>query len=281
MNIYIYIYISIYIQINIQVYTYTHIYVHIYMHTNIHINIYIYIYHGIDQSLPSIVSSRTSITTSNFFFSCSVFFSMLIQSAAPRSTVHHSIFLYQLVTGRKEKLREHASFRVFQGAPWGQSIFFASISYGEKGEIANTPLSGSFRGLRGASRYFLRHIAMGWLRLVGSLKIMVSFAKEPYNRDDILQKRPIILRSLLIVAGPFWGKLRTCFYQGLSGGPVGTVDVCFMAKVGQLERGTTRHLVPLQRAPVASADGDGGGVGGRKGGEEGGSERKKECETER
>jgi len=43
---------------------------------------------------------------------------------------------------------------------------------------------------------------MGWLRLVGSLKVKVFFAKEPYKRDDILQKRPIILRSLLIVATP-------------------------------------------------------------------------------
>ena len=40
---------------------------------------------------------------------------------------------------------------------------------------------------------------MRWLRLVGSLKSQVSFTKEPYNRDDILQKRPIILRSLLNV----------------------------------------------------------------------------------
>jgi len=44
---------------------------------------------------------------------------------------------------------------------------------------------------------------MGWLRLVGSLKVKVSNAKEPYKRDDILQKRPIILRSLLIVATPY------------------------------------------------------------------------------
>jgi len=43
---------------------------------------------------------------------------------------------------------------------------------------------------------------MGLLRLVGSLKLKVSFEKEPYKRDDILQKRPIILRSLLIVASP-------------------------------------------------------------------------------
>jgi len=45
--------------------------------------------------------------------------------------------------------------------------------------------------------------AMGWLRLVGSLKLQVSLAKEPYKRDDILQKRPIISRSLLIVAIPY------------------------------------------------------------------------------
>jgi len=33
-------------------------------------------------------------------------------------------------------------------------------------------------------------------------KLKVSFAKEPYTRDYILQKRPINLRSLLIVATP-------------------------------------------------------------------------------
>jgi len=36
------------------------------------------------------------------------------------------------------------------------------------------------------------HTNMGWLWLVGSIKLYVSFAKEPYKRDDILQKRPII-----------------------------------------------------------------------------------------
>jgi len=37
---------------------------------------------------------------------------------------------------------------------------------------------------------------------VGSLKLKVSFVKEPYKRDYILQKRPMILRSLLIVGIP-------------------------------------------------------------------------------
>jgi len=45
-------------------------------------------------------------------------------------------------------------------------------------------------------------INMGWLRLAGSFKLQVSFAKETYKRDDILQKKPTILRSLLIVATP-------------------------------------------------------------------------------
>ena len=61
---------------------------------------------------------------------------------------------------------------------------------------------------------------MGWPRSVGSLKSYVSFVKEPYKRDDILQKRPIILRSLLIEATPYVSMHRivfvhknTCFWM--------------------------------------------------------------------
>ena len=42
-----------------------------------------------------------------------------------------------------------------------------------------------------------RDLHTGWLRLVGSSNLYVSFAKEPYKRDYILQTRPIILKSLL------------------------------------------------------------------------------------
>jgi len=38
-------------------------------------------------------------------------------------------------------------------------------------------------------------IHLGWLRLVGSINSQVSFAKEPYKRDNILQKTPIFYRS--------------------------------------------------------------------------------------
>ena len=49
----------------------------------------------------------------------------------------------------------------------------------------------------------LSHNSMGCLRLVGSLKLQVSFGKETHKRDDILQKRPMISRSLLTVATPY------------------------------------------------------------------------------
>ena len=41
---------------------------------------------------------------------------------------------------------------------------------------------------------------MGWLWLVGSIKSRVSFATEPYQRDNILQKRPTISWILKTVA---------------------------------------------------------------------------------
>jgi len=46
------------------------------------------------------------------------------------------------------------------------------------------------------------YVHMGWLRLIGSLKLQVSFAKEPYKRYYILQKRLIFSRSLQVVATP-------------------------------------------------------------------------------
>jgi len=43
---------------------------------------------------------------------------------------------------------------------------------------------------------------MGWLQLVGSLKLQVSIAEYSLFYRALLQKRPIIFRSLLIVATP-------------------------------------------------------------------------------
>jgi len=44
---------------------------------------------------------------------------------------------------------------------------------------------------------------MGWLRLVGSLKLQVSFADYSLFYRALFQMRPIILRSLLVIATPY------------------------------------------------------------------------------
>jgi len=48
---------------------------------------------------------------------------------------------------------------------------------------------------------FLSPQTMRWLMLVGSIKLQISFTKEPHKRDAILQKRPIIL-SMSFLARP-------------------------------------------------------------------------------
>jgi len=54
-----------------------------------------------------------------------------------------------------------------------------------------------------ARRHYLQCCLYGVATISRLLKILGLFAKEPCKRDDILQKRPIILRSLLIVATPY------------------------------------------------------------------------------
>jgi len=54
---------------------------------------------------------------------------------------------------------------------------------------------------------------MGWLRLVGSSKLYVSFAEYSLFYRTLLQKRPMLLNSLLVVATP-WALLNVwmCVY---------------------------------------------------------------------
>ena len=73
---------------------------------------------------------------------------------------------------------------------------------------------------------WLLFCGMGWLRLVGSLKVKFFFAKEPCKRDDILQKRPISLRSLLIVATPCVISKKTSLYMSIAKWCVACMRVC-------------------------------------------------------
>jgi len=55
----------------------------------------------------------------------------------------------------------------------------------------------------------------GWLRLVRSLKSQVSFAEYCLFDRALLQKRPIIFRSLLIVATPYVCDMASCHVSWL------------------------------------------------------------------
>ena len=50
---------------------------------------------------------------------------------------------------------------------------------------------------------FMSWCCMGWLQLVGSFKLQVSFAEYTLFYRALLQKRPIVSRSLLIEATPY------------------------------------------------------------------------------
>ena len=52
-----------------------------------------------------------------------------------------------------------------------------------------------------------REFGMGWLQSVASTKFEVSFAEYRLFYRALLQKRPIILRSLLVVATPDAGAI--------------------------------------------------------------------------
>ena len=50
---------------------------------------------------------------------------------------------------------------------------------------------------------YIRRYGMATISRLLQIKLQVSFAKEPYKRGYILQKRPTILKSLQIVATPY------------------------------------------------------------------------------
>jgi len=56
---------------------------------------------------------------------------------------------------------------------------------------------------------------MGWLQLVGSFKLRVSFAEYRHFNRALLQKRPMIVRSLLIVATPYESQIDVMYTNHL------------------------------------------------------------------
>jgi len=86
----------------------------------------------------------------------------------------------------------------------------------------------------------------GWLRLVGSLKLSVSFAKEPCKRDYILQKRPII--SFVCMTSHGWCTARMCtLVASVCDMPRSYVwnDMCDMTHLYVWHHSTSRDMTRL------------------------------------
>ena len=91
----------------------------------------------------------------------------------------------------------HISEWVMSHTDLTQSLMASSLS------CAMTPVTHLNESRIWMSQASCATTPMSWLRLVGSIKLYVFFAKEPYKRDCILQKRLMILSSLLTVATPY------------------------------------------------------------------------------
>ena len=165
-HIHTYIHVYIHIQINICIHTYTYIYTCIhtysytYMYTHIYIHIHMYTYIFIWICVYTHIHTYIHIYVYAYIYNT--------RSGFPSGTSR----------GKKERLfllaRTHNSL-----------IQLLGVAPNKHTHV-----------------YIYRHVFphMGCLRFVGSLKSLVSCAKEPCKRDYILQKKPIILMSLVFVA---------------------------------------------------------------------------------
>ena len=121
-----------------------------------------------------------------------------------RSTSHYNILQHTATPStRCNSLHRTASHcNTLQHSANYDTVDTAKDYFFLKQAFAGTFTTHLFLGNR---HFFLAEMCMfgmGWLRFVGSLELYVSFANEPYKRDDILQKRPIILSILLTISTP-------------------------------------------------------------------------------
>ena len=88
---------------------------------------------------------------------------------------------------------------------WHDSFIYVTglIHIRETGVWRAPPLPLRLRDLTFKTMAMTHLCHMGWLWLVGSLKLYISFAEYRLFYRALLQKRPVILRSLLVEATPY------------------------------------------------------------------------------
>ena len=195
MYIHIYTYVSICVYLYICIYSYIYIYKYVYIHIHIYIHVHIYVY--------TYLYTYVSIC------------------------VHVCMYAHICIHNQRMQVYEWFVLQVvifecmwtgFSGVrEWDRCVLRGCqrCARNQKNHSERTQISGrqTARQIdrqgqidrqtnRPTDRQTGRWIDMGWLQLVGSLKLQVSFAEYRLFYRDLLQKRPIILRSLVIIATP-------------------------------------------------------------------------------
>jgi len=109
-------------------------------------------------------------------------------------------------------------------------VSFAKETYKRDYILQKRPLSIHLLSLSYIFCLSRTHMHMGWPRLVGSIKLQVSFAEYSLSYRSLLHKRPIILRSILTVATPYVYTYMFCFSDVVSGEVGGWGRVPFLKK---------------------------------------------------
>ena len=162
------------------------------MYILIHINtssLYVYIYHMI---------IRQNIFSHNIFIYT--------------SQLHTHIHIYSSIyrhTKWQQFVGPHNMHVSLQKSPTKTWLFLSTISQMPIYQTLNEQIPANF--LLNTSKaphhhpysYYSLKSDMGWLRLAGSFKLQVSFAEYRLFYRPLLQKRLMILWSLLIVATPY------------------------------------------------------------------------------
>ena len=153
-------------------YTYMYVYIHIYIYIYVHIHVCIHTYIYRPLQLITFTSTQMLKLIHNMIgLVCTI--SSLSQVSFAKETYN-----YKQPTSRRHPILIHLLIvQTFKNS----SLVMQSVVI-----CCYSVIFFYYRD------YWKYRLTMGWLWLVKSIKLCVSWAKEPYKRGNILQKRPII-----------------------------------------------------------------------------------------